>query len=309
MRRWRSGAQYLMRFNWRPWRGASAPLIAVAAFVAPPAVAQAWLPERGEASVTASYGYTLNEHHYLPNGDEVDVGHTRADTLGLSIAYSPSDRWMLFAGAPYVRTLWKGAGNHGPEVDTGDEHGYWTDLRLEAHYQAWELPIAFAPYVAAVIPLRRYPVLGHSAPGRGLNEYWLGFFAGKAFEGALTGTYLQLRYNYSFVERRAGIAHDRSNVDIDAGYFLSATWTLQLQGSWQWTHGGIDVPIPVTNPLFPYHDQLAAAQFLNLTGGVNWAVSPRTSLSLGYTQSLRGSNAHKVDHAVSLSVAMRPFAR
>ncbi|HXC58614.1 MAG TPA: hypothetical protein VN645_04805 [Steroidobacteraceae bacterium] len=255
--------------------------------------------------MTLSYGYVLNKNHYLPNGDELDVGHTRTDTLGLTASYSPSDKWLLVAGVPYVSTRWMGEGHHGPEVDTGHTNHYWTDLRLEAHYQAMEFPVALAPYVAAVIPTNGYPYLGHSAPGRGLHEYWVGFFAGKSLDEWLPGTYMQLRYNYSFVERVLDIGHDRTNLDVELGYFLSQDWALQLIGSWQWTHGGIDVPVPANSPLFPHHDQLAAAEFLNLTGGAAWFVTKRAGLSLNYTQSLHGSNAHKVDRAINFSVDLQ----
>jgi hypothetical protein len=284
-------------------------LSALTAAWVPTTFAQAWLPKSGDLSISLSYDYILNKHHYLPNGDELDVGHTRSNIEGLSVGWSPSDRWRLVAGIPYVQTQWLGEGHHGPEVDTGHVNRTLTDLRLEVHYQALEYPVALAPYAAAVIPVHDYPVLGHAAPGRGLNEYWIGFFAGKSLEPWLAQTYVQARYNYAFVERVVGIAHDRSNVDVEVGQFLSPTWLLQLIGSWQWTHGGINVPVPPGSAIFPHHDQLAAAEFLNLTGSVIWFASARSYLSLGYTRALHGSNAHKVDRGVTFSIGFRPFAR
>ncbi|MEO6186461.1 MAG: hypothetical protein ABIP38_06495 [Steroidobacteraceae bacterium] len=259
--------------------------------------------------MTLSYSSVLNKKHYLPDGTELDVGHTQSDTVGVSASYAPADRWLLVAGLPLVQTKFHGAGAHGPAVDHGHNNVFVTDLRLELRYQAVDYPVALAPFVAAVIPTNNYPVLGHAAPGRGLNEYWVGFFAGKTLEDWLPGAYVQMRYSYSFVEKVVGIRHDRSNLDAEIGYFFSPEWSVQAVGAWQWAHGGIDVPVPAASPLFPYHDQLAAAGFLNVTGGLAWFPTERHSVSLNYTQSLRGSNAHKVDRGISVAFGYRPRPR
>lgn len=276
---------------------------------ASPAAAQAWLPDKGEYDFSVRLTSLLNKKHYLPNGDELDLGHTRTEILGLTASWSPSDRWMLTAGIPYVRTKWLGTTEHGPETDHGHYNHTFTDLRVEAHFQALEYPFALAPYAAIVTPVKHYPWLGHSAPGRHLDEYWLGFFAGRAMDEWLPGSYLQLRYNYAFVEKVQGISHDHSNLDLEAGYFLSSSWALQLTGSWRWAHGGIDLPVPPTSPLFPDHDRLAAAEYLNLSAGIAWFATDRTSLSLTWTRSLNGSNAHKVDRDITLGIGFRPGAR
>jgi outer membrane receptor protein involved in Fe transport len=142
-----------------------------------------------------------------------------------------------------------------------------------------------------------------------LNEFAVGFWTGTALADWLPGSYVQLRYSYAFVQRVAGISHNHSNVDLETGYFLTPQWLVQASGSWQWTHGGIDIPVPPTSPLFPYHDQLADAEFFNLSGGLVWFASARTSVFFNYTQSLRGSDAHKVDQSVTLGLGYRPFAR
>jgi hypothetical protein len=275
-------------------------LLILVAAASPPGHAQAWLPDKGEASVTLTYNDVLNRHHLLSNGDELDVGHTRSKTLGLSAEYSPTDRLLLVAGIPYVQTQWQGEGHHGPEVDTGHWNHELTDLRTELHYQATEYPVAFAPYVALVTPTHHYPVLGHAAPGRHLKEYWVGFFVGKSSDK--WPAYAQLRYNYAFVETVASISHDRSMVDLELGYFVTPRWALQAIASWQFTHGGIDVPVSPNSPLFPHHDQLAGADFFNLTGGLSWSATARTSFFANYTHMFSGRNAHKVDQGVTLGV-------
>jgi hypothetical protein len=289
------------------------PLLTLAAWMGiawvPPAAAQAWLPDKGEFNFSARMTSLLNKKHYTANGDELDLGHTRSEILGLSAAWSPSDRWQLSAGIPYVRTKWLGEGAHGPETDHGQYNHTFTDLRVEAHFQAFEYPFALAPYVAAVWPVKDYPVLGHAAPGRHLEEYWLGFFAGRSLDEWLPGTYLQLRGNYAFVEKVQGIKHDHSNLDLEAGYFLGQAWAIQLIGSWRWAHGGIDLPVAPGNPLFPDHDRLGAAEYFNLGAGVSWFASERYALSLSWTRSLSGRNAHKVDRDLTLGISYRPAMR
>src|SRR5882672_8124076 len=49
-------------------------------FVATVARAQAWLPDAGTLSLSVVHSDIENNKHYLPNGDEIDVGHTRVFT-------------------------------------------------------------------------------------------------------------------------------------------------------------------------------------------------------------------------------------
>ncbi|MFO1375766.1 MAG: hypothetical protein U1F14_01995 [Steroidobacteraceae bacterium] len=272
--------------------------------------AQAWLPEQGEWSYTLSYNDIFNKKHYLPDGSEVDVGHTRSKTVGLSVTWAPTDRLMLAAGIPFVRTEYHGPRPHvGTDVDDGHGQSTVTDLRLELHWQALRAPLALAPYVAAVIPTHDYEVLGHAAPGRGLHEYWVGFFAGKSLDAWLPRTYVQVRCNYAFVQEVVGIAHDRSNLDVELGYFFNPRLAVQAIGSWQWTHGGIDVPVPPSHPLYRYHDQLADDEFLNVGGGVVWFATAAASFYVNYTTSVRGRNGHKLDQGLNWGITYRPGAR
>ena len=159
------------------WRRAA---LVVCALLGPHLVdAQAWLPAKGSFGTAFTYNNVLNQKHYSPDGDEVDAGHTRSEAYGLSVAYSPTDKILLTAGIPYVRTRYWGDRPHPGEIDNGDQHSTFTDLRLSVHYQALLEPFALAPYIAFVAPVKDYETLGHSAPGRGLNETWLGFWIGK----------------------------------------------------------------------------------------------------------------------------------
>jgi hypothetical protein len=263
--------------------------------------AQAWLPRQGNTGVTVAFNDSFNRDHYLPNGDTIDAGHTRTEAVTLGLSHSLSDRLLVAVSLPYTRAKYMGTHPHaGSALDNGQYHGYITDWRFEAHYQLSEWPIAFAPYVALVIPSRDYPTLGHAGPGRHLQERWLGFFAAKSLDSWLARSYLQLRYNFAFVETVAGIGHDRSNADLEFGHFLNPAWSLRAIASWQQTHGGIPVPVPQTSPLYPYHDRLAAERYVQLGAGAAWSYNAHSSVYVLYKSAISGANGHRLNSGLTL---------
>lgn len=267
------------------------------------AQAQAWLPEKGSSSLSLDFSNVLNKKHYNALGNEVFAGHTDLEILSISGSYSPADRWLINFSLPYVKSRYRGPFPHPTAVDNGSWHQKVTDLQFSLHYQLVDGPIAFSPYIGAIIPTQSYETMGHAAPGRGLDEYWVGFYTAMSLNEWIPRTYVQLRGNYAFVEKVANISHDRTNASIEIGYFLNQSWSVRALYTRQWTHGGIDVPVPPTSPLFPFHDQLAAEELTNVGGGVSWIINDRVSAYGLYVQSISGENAHKVDHRLSMGVS------
>ncbi len=267
--------------------------------------AQAWLPEKGSYGFGFDFANSLNEKHYTKTGAEIDVGHTDLEVYSLSGSYSPSDRVLINASLPFVNTRHRGAGGggHDTEVDDGSWHGTVTDLQLSVHFQVTDGPVAFAPYVGVIIPTNNYESFGHSAPGRRLDEYWVGFYAVTSLNEWIPRTYVQVRANYAFVEEVLGIAHDRKNVTLEIGHFLTDRWSLRALASQQWTDGGVSVPVPVTSPIFPVHDRLAAEQFINVGASVGWTVNERISVYALYMEAIEGTNGHKLEHRLSLGMS------
>ncbi len=62
------------------------------------------------------------------------------------------------------------------------------------------------------------------------------------------------------------------------------------------------MPIPPTNPLFPYHDQLAADGFTNIGASSTWTYSDHWAYTVAYLTGIMGRNGHKVDDSISFSV-------
>lgn len=285
----------------------SAVACALASAAAAPSAlrAQAWLSEKGTFSYTIGYGDVFNEMHYLPTGAEVDVGHTRIRSLALGLTYTFTDRFEVSAGIPLVSSEYHG---HRPHVETtiddSSYHTTLTDYTVELRFQALEAPVALAPYIAVSAPSHSYETLGHAAPGTGLMKYSAGFFAGLTLHPWVPRTYLHGRASYTYLEPVAGVDHARTNVDLELGYFVSPRFAVRALGSLQEAHGGIDVPIPITHPLYQYHDQLGAESFLHVGAGVSFAFTEQVGVYATYLTSTRGRNGHKLEDGVSAGVSI-----
>jgi hypothetical protein len=154
-----------------------------------------------------------------------------------------------------------------------------------------------------IIPTNSYVTFGHSAPGRGLEEFWVGFYAATSLNEWIPRTYVQMRGNYALVEKIADVSHNRTNATLEIGHFLTTSLSASFIASRQWTHGGVHIPIPVTDPLFPYHDRLAEDEFVNLGGSISWAINERVNVYGLYMSANQGRNSHKVEHRTSLGVS------
>lgn len=272
------------------------------------AAAQAWLPPQGELDFSVQLGDSLAANHYGPDGEKVDVGHTRMRVFSVGVNYSPSDRWMLAAELPYVMGRYHGPRPHPTEVDDSHEHGTFTDLTLAAHFQLLRDPIAIAPFFAVHFPTHDYETLGHAAPGRGLEELWVGSYVGASLYPWLPRAYVQSRLSYAFVEKVLGVSHDRGNIDLELGYYLSRKVAVSALASWQDTDGGIRVPVPPSSPYFLYHDQLGSETYLRVGGSIGWSISPEFGLYSTYMTSLSGTNGHELTHGVTVGFNYRPTA-
>jgi hypothetical protein len=284
----------------------AARLITIVAFTFTASVqAQAWLPAEHAAGIQLTTSSNLSTKHYDKDGVEADVGHTQVYALTMGGFYSFTDRLMLDASLPIISSRYDGDFPHRMDgqivgVDDGDYHTTATDLGANLHFQALLNPVAIAPYVGLVVPTHDYATMGHAAPGRGLNELSLGFYIAKSLDQWIPNTYVQARYNYAFVEHVAGISHDRVNTDFELGWFPTPRFAVHAIYAIQDTHGGIDLPIAPSDPLFIHHDQLGAQDYDNLGGALSFLVTRASSIYLLYNYSLEGVNGHKLDRGINI---------
>ena len=291
--------------------------IVMAACLAARAKAQAWLPPKGEASLSLGYGSLFVTKHFLGTfdnpGDNVqtDRGHIRGQSVGIELGYGLTDRLALSVGIPFVRTKYYGSQPHITDLDTGSTlddgryHGTFQDYRIAIRYLVWNSEtIAVAPFASAVIPSHSYAYFAHSAAGRDLHEYSLGASFGGRLDRILAGSYVQAVYSYAFVERIAGIHHDRSDVAVEAGYALTPSLVVRAIGTGFYTHGGLIFKSGRSIPpdLFPHHDQIDKSSAINLGGGLSYVLTGSTEVYMTYLRTMQGRGGHKIDYALSFGV-------
>jgi predicted porin len=283
---------------------------------APPALAQAWLPPKGEASFSLGYGNVFVNRHYLGTADnpgdnvESDYGHIRSQSFGMGFTYGVTNRFAVSLGLPFIVTKYYGTAGqnffpHTIPIDDGDYHGTFQDYRFALAYQAFNGPLAVTPFVAAVIPSHGYTTFAHAAPGRDLREYLLGASVGGRLDPLLTDSYFEATYSYAFVERLMNIHHDRSDASLELGYFLTPSLAMRVIGTGHYTHGGVAFQSPQTTPpdLFPIHDQIDKSSAINVGTGLSYTLSGSTTLYASYLTQVQGRGGHKINDALGFGVS------
>jgi hypothetical protein len=295
---------------------AAGPLLLVASS----GLAQAWLAPKGEASFGAVYQNIYTRDHLFSEGERYDGGRIRMNMTVFGLTYSFTDRLAAGASLPYVSARYDGTNPHVETgfqyVDDGSYHGTFTDLRLDLRYNLWNEPAVVTPFASAVIPTHDYATFAHAAPSSGLRQYLVGVSVGRRLDPLVEAGFAQLRYSYAFVEEVLGVSHDRSNVDLEIGYFLTPSLGVSAIGSYQRTHGGIELPLPGTEaarrfkktPYYVHHDQLAQSNFLNVGGIVSYALTGTVDVFASYQTMVWGRNVHAIQPglAVGMSVGFSP---
>ena len=299
---------------------------AAAAFLASStALAQAWLAPKGEASFGAAYQNIYTRYHLFSEGEEFDGGRIRMNVVVFGLNYSFTDRLAASASIPYASARYDGTAPHAGAVDNGEYHGGFTDLRLDLRYNLFREPAMVTPFVAAIIPTRDYPTFAHAALSSGLEQYLVGVSVGRRLDPILEAGFVQARYSYAFVEKVLGVSHDRSNVDLEVGYFLTPSLGISAIGSYQKTHGGLELPLPGTpasaafrqTPYFVHHDQLARSNFVNVGGIVSYALTGTVDVFASYQTMVWGRNVHAIEPGLAFGLSwgfsprrvIRSFAR
>ena len=106
------------------------------------------------------------------------------------------------------------------------------------------------------------------------------------------------------------IHHDRSNVNLELGVFLTRNWNVSAFGAWQQTHGGIDLPIPRSHPLFPNHDRIGDDEYFNVGLGMGYSLTEKWSGFVTYMQGVNGAQRPQAQPGSDARIRLRlPAAR
>lgn len=299
-----------MRARLRPTRLVPAAL--VLGLIAPAmARAQAWLPPKGEAYYTFAYQYISAADHLTYTGDTLDRGYMRWNYLISDLNYGVTDRLTFRVGIPYVISKYTGDYPHKGQqlIDDGTWNGTFADFRLEALFMAKTKGLVVTPFASLGLPSHQYETHAHVAAGKALTSVTLGVGAGRLLDPILSDGYAQTRMAYTFQEKVLGISHDRTNLDVEVGYFVTAALTVSAVTSWQWTHGGwttADYP-PPTSPNFQYHDQLTQENFFNLGLSASYTVLPAVDVFVTGFSTIWGENTVKASGvAVGIKIGFSP---
>jgi opacity protein-like surface antigen len=273
-------------------------------------LAQAWLPPKGDSSVSFGVQTISFAGHFDTAGNKLQgAGKSRATNLLLGLSYSFTDRFTVDLSLPYVITKYTGQqeeltfGNplfHPAILDDGSSHSAFQDFHLDLRYNVFrdsKRPIlrnlSVTPFFSFVVPSHAYDWHGESAFGRDLREYVLGVSAGRLLSPVLRKAYFQGQYSYAFVQKVNDIPLNHSNVDLELGYFLPHSLSVRGFGNWLHTHGGITIEQALQNPeIFPVHDRLLRASSWHLGAGTTYSLTESMDLSFSYITYLAGTDTH-----------------
>jgi len=266
------------------------------------AEAQAWVAPQGEGFVGFGFQHTWANEHLSFEGKAVDCGTMRAESLHLLGGFVPIERLGLTVGVAFVATKWTTHGSpynpngykpHGPH-DDGSWHATMEDARLDVRYRLFDEPLLVTPLAGIVFPTHEYVTAGHAGTGRGFVEAPVGLYAGRLLDPLLPDAWLQARYAYTFVEHTQDMETgetlntNRSNLDVELGYFLTASLSARILGAFQWGHGGLE-DISVAGQEFEEHDRRLRASWQKIGGGVTYSAG-RVDVSFVALWTLGGKN-------------------
>lgn len=271
------------------------------------ASAQAWTPPRGEGSVSVLFQDLFVKDHFFERGQRRDRGEIRTNTLLADVTYGITDKLAVTLAVPFIRSRYTGTAPHPTAQDDGETHSGVQDVRFNVRYNLSRRWANITPFVGTNVPSHDYEYFAHAAYGTRVRELEVGTYVGRLVGPALPNAFVQARYSYSFAQKIVGVSHNRSNLDVEFGYFLTPKVRVFTLGTGHKTHGGVDVPeagwrvLPAEQG--PHHDRIGRIDLLDVGGGVQVSVTKSVEVFGSYMKSLAGRNTHALDRAVTIGAS------
>ena len=235
--------------------------------------------------------------HLLSSGQPQNRGPTQLSSATAGVLYGITDRFAVSADVPYIASkftltpgLLPNAHDLESKVDDGSYNETFQDFHAAVKYNAVQGAVMLTPFVELTLPTHHYVTFGHSAPGKFLREYRVGFDVGRLLNPILPHGYFDLRYSYSFVQKLDDFNLDRINVDLEVGYFLKPWVAIRGLGAVQKTLGGVESLVPPNSPYFPDHDRLERGHYSRMGGGVTFSLPRNMDLYVLVISTLSGKN-------------------
>jgi hypothetical protein len=270
-----------------------------------PVHAQAWLPAKGEGTVSVLVSNTLSKDHFLPDV-RYDFGHIDANTVLFDVTYGLTDRMAVTVGLPLVTSRYRGTFPHRPvTLDDGNWHTTSQDFRFNVRYNVLRGPLVVTPFIGTDLPSREYEFFAHAAPGRQLKELASGVSVGRLF--ADLGLVVQGRYGLNFSEGAFDQSRRYSLFSLETAYFLTPSIRLLAMTGGRIGHTGIDLYPDsgrvLPTEVFQHHDQLSRESALNVGGGAAFTINESLDVYASLTTTVTGRNTHAVNRGISLGMS------
>ena len=270
--------------------------------------AQAWLPERGETTVSFAFTDAFVREHQLPT-QRYEIGTIRSQTLLADVTYGLRDDLAISIGLPLVHSRYTGTFPHPTPLDDGRAHTSPQDVRIDLRYRLTEGSFVVTPFIASSVPATDYEYFAHAAPGRRVRELMIGTYAGTTLDDIAPGLFVQGRYTYGFAEKVLDISHNRSQLNLELGYFVTPSVRAVAMVSGQRTHGGVDLPINARAiwpaERFRNHDRIVAEHFANVGGGVGWTLNDTIDVFGSLASTVAARNTHRLRYAATFGASIR----
>jgi hypothetical protein len=287
--------------------------------------------KKGDASMRIEYQYIRNGS-FLSGEQEFDYWTTDTHVAMLSGDYAINDRWTLFAALPYVRKRFNsevpwGGDPHNPNDpywvdfvppdkrfwDDGSYHGALQDFSIGVSYRIQKGPWTLHPYISYGVPASNYPFFAKAAIGKNLWTVPLGasfsyipYFSDWHFGGSVA---------YVFSEEPLGVDVDYWLVDLSAGYWFKANFSVEVFLSLKYVRDGLSLLSPIfingdpAGAIYPVdydteewwqHDRLIGNRNLNFGLGFDYFFNSEWKLSGSAYQSVWTDESNEVDYAFTL---------
>ena len=273
------------------------------AALAQPGFSQAFVPPRGEGNVTITYEDILARGHLLDNGKRASGANAndpvRVNTLRAEVEFGLTERVALKVAVPFVAARYGGGAPHligvsgqSTTIDDGTYHGSFQDFRFGARMNVASRPLFITPFVEGVVPSHHYESRGHGTIGLDLRALIIGANVA-GFVDIIPGTYFHAQVSHAIVQEVAGIRPNGSRVDSEVGYFVTPRLALRFLDSFQITHDGIAFQQPgQSRDVSLNHDRLHRYNFLNLGGGLAFALNESLDVFGTASKMVWGENVH-----------------
>jgi hypothetical protein len=272
------------------------------------AMAQAWVPARGEGSVSIAF-QTQHVEKHLTGTVTRTAGDIDSSIVLADVTFGLTDKIAVDVALPFVSAKYTGNTAHpGTNIDDGTYRSSFTDVRFALRYNLTRDGAVITPYIGSVMPSNNYAFYGHAAPGQRLRELQVGVYAAKLVERGLPGLFISGRYAFGFVEQVLDISHNRSHADLEIGYFFNSRFRAFTMANAGVTHGGIDFPteggLGALPPEYRFnHDQIQRVNFLDLGAGAAFSLTDAVDVFGSFSKMAAGRNGHALDRGITVGVS------